>query len=95
MLPTTERYNGVSNQFVPVPTRDPDWLFSGLDGPQEVTKMKEIIMHDLRLYGLEKFLDQDISELAPDKEDYDLTIPSERRLLQAEKQRLVEDAARA
>jgi hypothetical protein len=95
MLPTTERYNGVSNQFVPVPTRDPDWLFSGLDGPQEVTKMKEIIMHDLRLYGLEKFLDQDISELAPDKEDYDLKIPSERRLLQADKQRLVEDAARA
>ena len=95
MLPSTERYNGATNQFVPVPTRDPDWLFSGLDGPQEVTKMKEIIMHDLRLYGLEKFLDHDISELAPDKDDYDLKIPSERRLLQADKQKLVEDAARA
>jgi hypothetical protein len=95
-MSTNSPSNGVSNRaFVPVPLREPEWQFSGLGGPHEVTKLKEVVSHDLRLYGLEKFLEQDIAELAPNTADYDITIPSERRLLAADKLRVVEDAARA
>ena len=88
--------NGVSNQVVvPVPLRDPGWFFTGLEGPQEVTKFKEIVTHDLRLYGLEKFLEQDISEVAPNPLNYDLTIPSKRRQLVSDKLRIVKDATKA
>ena len=40
-------------------------------------------------------MEQDIAELAPNPADYDLTIPAERRLLATDKQRVVEDAAKA
>ena len=71
--------------FVPVPQRDPNWLFTWLEGPQEVSKMKEIGIHDLRIYGLETFLDKDITDLAPKPSDYDLKQQQERRQLEANK----------
>ena len=71
--------------FVPVPQKDTNWLFTGLEGPQEVSKMKEIGIHDLRIYGLEKYLDKDITDLAPKPSDYDLKQQQERRQLEANK----------
>ena len=95
-MSTVNFSNGAPNPVaVPVPLRDPGWFFSGLEGPQEVTKFKEVVTHDLRLYGLEKFLEQDISELAPNPVNYDLTIPSERRQLASDKLKIVEDATKA
>jgi len=47
--------------------------------------MKEIGIHDLRIYGLEKYLDKDITDLAPKPSDYDLKQQQERRQLEANK----------
>jgi hypothetical protein len=47
--------------------------------------MKEIGIHDLRIYGLETFLDKDITDLAPKPSYYDLKQQQERRQLEADK----------
>jgi len=88
-----ENSNGASaNRSVPVPVKDPTWTFTGELGPEEFTKLKQVVYHDLRVHGLEAFVEKDIEELYPDAEDYDLTDRNYRRMFKQAKKEVVRES---
>jgi hypothetical protein len=72
--------------------KDPTWTFTGELGPQEVTKLNQIVYHDLRVHGLEAFVEKVIEKLYPDAEDYDLNDKNHARIFKQAKKEVVRES---
>ena len=87
--------NNSHGAFQPFGKREPAWQFSGEHGPQEVSKMKEIITNDLRILSLDRFLTEPIEALTPDPKLYDHTSLTDQRKFKLDCEEVLKQATQA
>ena len=88
-------HNNYHGAFQSSGRNEPAWQFTGELGPQEVAKMKELVVNDLRLLSLDRFLTEPIEALTPDKKLYDLTALADQRKFKLDCEEVLKQATQA
>ena len=89
---THNNYHGATQ---PCGISEPGWQFTGEHGPQEVEKLKVIVINDLRVLSLDRFLTEPIENLTPDRKLYDHDVLADQRKFKHDCEEVLRQATHA
>ena len=89
---THNNYHGATQ---PRGISEPGWQFTGEHGPQEVEKLKMLVINDLRLLSLDRFLTEPLENLTPDRKLYDIALLADQRKFKNDCEEVLKQATQA